>query len=108
LSHGGLALPRPGGDSFAGMADITVTGGDGRFVVAVSGPGAATSHTVTVPPGFARGLGWDDDEPLVRASFAFLLEREPATSILGRFSLEVIERYFPAYRSEIARHPGRP
>ena len=89
------------------MADITVTGGDGRFVVVVREPGGASTHTVTVPPGFARALGWDDDEPLVQASFHFLLEREPATSILGRFSLEVIEGYFPEYRSEIARRPER-
>jgi hypothetical protein len=38
---------------------------------------------------------------LVRASFAFLLDREPASSILPKFSLDVIPRYFPEYRREI-------
>ncbi|HKR98579.1 MAG TPA: hypothetical protein VJU79_03590 [Candidatus Dormibacteraeota bacterium] len=42
-------------------------------------------------------------EQLVRESFAFLLEREPPQSILSRFDLAVISRYFPDYRSEIAR-----
>jgi hypothetical protein len=46
---------------------------------------------------------------LVRASFEFLLEREPATSILHEFSLDVISRYFPGYPAEIrARLRGDP
>lgn len=40
---------------------------------------------------------------LVRESFAFLLEREPPGSILPRFDLSVIPRYFPGYRAEIKR-----
>ena len=36
-------------------------------------------------------------EDLVRRSFEFLLEREPPSSILPRFDLSVIERYFPDY-----------
>jgi hypothetical protein len=39
----------------------------------------------------------------VRESFRFLLERERATSILARFSLSDISRYFPEYPSELAR-----
>jgi hypothetical protein len=42
-------------------------------------------------------------ERLVRESFVFLLEREPASSILSRFSLQDIARYFPEYGEEIAR-----
>ena len=33
----------------------------------------------------------------MRASFEFLLEREPPSSILGRFDLDIIGRYFPEY-----------
>ena len=33
---------------------------------------------------------------------ATLLEREPATSILGQFSLSDISRYFPEYPGELA------
>ena len=36
-------------------------------------------------------------EELIRASFAFLLEREPAESIMNEFDLPVISRYFPEY-----------
>lgn len=36
-------------------------------------------------------------EDLVRRSFEFLLEREPAGSILASFELSVIARYFPEY-----------
>ena len=40
---------------------------------------------------------------LVWSSFEFLLEREPATSILREFGIREIERYFPEYREEITR-----
>jgi hypothetical protein len=42
-------------------------------------------------------------ETVVQASFAFLLEREPADSILRRFELPVIGRYFPGYEAELRR-----
>lgn len=67
------------------------------------GPQGATTHVVDVPSGLAEELGWSSAEEveLVRESFAFLLEREPATSILRHFSLEVIGRYFPEFRGEL-------
>jgi hypothetical protein len=37
----------------------------------------------------------------VRASFEFLLEREPASAILRRFDLDVIGQYFPDYLGTI-------
>ncbi|MDE3086326.1 MAG: hypothetical protein KGJ77_06120 [Acidobacteriota bacterium] len=78
---------------------------DGSFDVEVRAAGAVTRHVVRVPAGFAAGLGFPGvgDERLVRESFAFLLEREPATSILRSFGLEVIGEYFPEYPREIAR-----
>jgi hypothetical protein len=83
--------------------EVTVTAaGPGRFVVVVRDGATSTEHTVTVPEGMAGGLG-TDDETLVRRSFAFLLEREPAGSILRRFDLPVIGRYFPEYEQEIRR-----
>ncbi len=42
-------------------------------------------------------------ERLLEVSFEFLLEREPASAILSRFALPVIERYFPEYPREISR-----
>ena len=64
-----------------------------------------TIHQVTVPERLGEGLELRDDdlEQVVRESFRFLLEREPATSILARFSLSDISRYFPEYRDELAR-----
>jgi hypothetical protein len=70
----------------------------------------STNHTVEVPAGLADSLGWGaaGDAELVRESFAFLLEREPATSILSRFSLDVIGQYFPEYLLEIRRRSPAP
>lgn len=42
-------------------------------------------------------------ENLVRRSFAFLLEREPAELILRSFDLTVIGRFFPEYEAKIRR-----
>ena len=42
----------------------------------------------------------------VEESFAFLLEREPRESILRRFDLPVIGRYFPEYEVEVRRRLG--
>jgi hypothetical protein len=79
------------------MADIAVTpAGQRTFDVVIDG---ASRHRVTVPDRF----GDDDLERVVRVSFAFLLEREPASSIMREFSLDVISRYFPEYEDELPR-----
>ena len=69
-------------------------------VTVVSG-GVRTEHAVTVSAAalarWGRGSAQEDVVDLVRRSFEFLLEREPATSILRRFDLSVIESYFPEY-----------
>jgi hypothetical protein len=64
-----------------------------------------TTHQVRVPERLAEGLEIRDDdlERVVRESFLFLLERERATSILARFSLSDISRYFSEYPAELAR-----
>ncbi len=55
-------------------------------------------HTVEVTSAdlkrFAPHSSVDD---LVRRTFEFLLEREPPQSILRRFGLADVERYFPDY-----------
>jgi hypothetical protein len=88
------------------VAEIQVSGsGPGRFVVDIDDGGSATRHSVEVPERLAEKLGLSeaDHERLVRESFVFLLEREPSTSILSRFSLERISDYFPEYGTEIRR-----
>ena len=64
-----------------------------------------SSHRVAVADETLARLdpGAADPERLVRASFAFLLERESSESILTAFDLPVIARYFPEYEREIAR-----
>jgi hypothetical protein len=47
--------------------------------------------------------GATDPAALVRRSFEFLLAREPKESILPRFWLSLIARYFPEYELEIRR-----
>ena len=73
--------------------------------VTVGGPGASTSHVVLVSAADLATLapGATDPEDLVRRSFVFLLAREPKESILGRFDLPLIGRYFPEYEHEIRR-----
>jgi hypothetical protein len=89
------------------MDEISVTPqGGGGFTVEVRQGGRATSHRVSVPAGMLdrMGLAGADEAAVVRESFAFLLEREPNTSILPEFELGVISRYFPEYEREL---PGR-
>lgn len=71
---------------------------DSTFEVMVQGS-TPTTHIVTVAPDYATKLtgGRTSTEQLVARSFNFLLEREPNTSILRRFDLPVIARYFPEY-----------
>jgi hypothetical protein len=85
------------------VSEIEVTPqGAGAFRVTVTGP-QTTTHRVTIPEGMLEDLAGATPEAVVRESFAFLLEREPNTSILAEFSLDVIERYFPEYRQELPR-----
>jgi hypothetical protein len=77
--------------------------GDTTFQVTVDEGGSRTEHAVTVTPqDVARYAPGASASQLLKASFAFLLEREPKEAILGRFALPVIERYFPEYPRKIA------
>jgi hypothetical protein len=69
----------------------------------------ATRHEVSVSQADLARLapGHYDPEELVSASFAFLLQREPRESILRRFELPLIERYFPGYEAQIRRQMAR-
>jgi hypothetical protein len=73
--------------------------GDSRFRVTIVDGRSKTTHTVTATPeDVARyAAAGTTPERLIEASFEFLLEREPASSILSSFALPVIERYFPEY-----------
>jgi hypothetical protein len=77
----------------------------GRFDVTLDQAGRSTIHRVTVPQSMLDDpeLGGVDLEVIVRQSMEFLLEREPPTSILSEFSLDVIPRYFGDYHAELRR-----
>jgi len=88
------------------MADLDVTpNGPGSWRVEVRGDDRTTTHLVSVPDRVLEQLGLDESqsELLVRTSFEFLLEREPQTSIMSEFSLDVIGGYFPEYLEEMGR-----
>lgn len=80
-------------------ARISVESAGGAvYRVTVEDGTTKTTHDVTVTPDdVTRYAPGSTPERLLEASFEFLLEREPATSILSRFALPVIERYFPEY-----------
>jgi hypothetical protein len=82
--------------------------GEHHYAVTLRGAGAESVHQVVVPSDLLAdlGLGPDDETRLVRASFEFLLEREPASSILRHFDLDVITRYFPEYLDTIRGRLG--
>ncbi len=81
------------------MAKITVEHArESTYRVTVEEQNSRTVHEVTMSAAdverYAPGTA---PERLLKASFEFLLEREPKESILSRFDLPVIERYFPEY-----------
>jgi hypothetical protein len=85
-------------------AVISITpAGPHEFGVEVTEGDETTSHKVIVPPSLLDdwGLEESDSENVIRESFAFLMEREPATSILPEFSLAIISRYYPEYKDEL-------
>jgi hypothetical protein len=76
-----------------------------HFRVRVIEAGSESCHQVTLDPkDYARLAGGAvEPQELIRKSLEFLLEPEPKESILGRFDLSVISRYFPEYEKEIKR-----
>ena len=96
------------------MNDIVVAcvaepdGGAWTCAVRVRDGESSTDHEVVVDeidlPPQLDGADVPDVERLVEASFRFLLEREPKESILRRFDLAVIRRYFPDYPAEVGRY----
>jgi len=76
-----------------------------KFRIRVIEGKSESSHQVTLDPKDHTRLAGASVAPeeLIRKSFEFLLEREPKESILTRFDLSVISRYFPEYEREIKR-----
>ncbi len=94
------------------MTVVTVrrrgTGEPMEFDVEVGEGGGATRHRVSLSAASHAALagGAASPEDVIRAAFAFLLDREPKESILARFDVMVIGRYFPEFGREIGRYLG--
>lgn len=86
------------------MADITVREvADHTYQVVVDEGESSSVHQVTVAAGDLDGLhGAERTSDLIEASFRFLLDREPKESILTKFELGVISRYFSEYRDRLS------
>lgn len=77
----------------------------GEFLVIVDEGGSKTEHNVELDDEYYQKLtgGKITEEELIKESFEFLLERESKESILSKFNLRVIKRYFPEYEEEIKK-----
>ena len=66
---------------------------------------STTTHTVTVTDQSLKDLTVNNvtKTQLLKFSFNFLLDKEPNTSILLSFDINVISRYFSDYKDEVRR-----
>jgi len=87
------------------MIDIRRTADDG-FAVTIRDAKGETRHDITLSRADHARLGGETrtQEACVDAAFRFLLDREPKESILHRFDLMVIARYFPDFERELPRY----
>jgi hypothetical protein len=93
------------------MIEVRRTGeGDPlKFEVDVREGRGETRHHITMDQETCERLtgGKHTPELCVEATFRFLLDREPKESILGRFDVTVISRYFPEFERELPRYVSR-
>lgn len=76
------------------------------FEVVVREGKGETRHRVTMSEASSQQLtaGRHTPERCIEAAFRFLLDREPKESILARFDISVIPRYFPEFERELPRY----
>ena len=74
-----------------------------EFEVTVCVGNGETRHHVTMARDTCERLtmGAHTPERCIEAAFRFLLDREPKESILRRFDITVICRYFPDFEHEL-------
>lgn len=87
------------------MIDVKLTksGDPYEFDVTVPEGNSQTRHRVTMSDATYRKLAGEKASPerVIEAGFHFLLHRGPKESILRRFDVTVISRYFPSFENEI-------
>lgn len=75
------------------------------FEVEVKNKNSSTSHVVTLErSSHKRFSPGHSPEELIWASFLFLLDKEDKESILPKFDLIDITKYFPEYEKEIVKY----
>lgn len=84
-------------------------GGPLDFEVVVREGEGETRHNVTMSSEMCERLtaGEHSPERCIEAAFRFLLDREPKESILRRFDVTVISRYFPEFERELPHYLSR-
>jgi len=77
-----------------------------NFEVVVREAEGETRHHVTMSREMCDRLTADKHTPerCLEAAFRFLLDREPKESILERFDVTVISRYFPEFERELPHY----
>ena len=86
------------------MASIKITEIEkDKFLVEVS-DNVKTSHNVVISDKVYKQLtnGVISKSELLEKSFEFLLDREPNTSILTNFEIQLISNYFSDYKNYIS------
>ena len=90
------------------MIDVQVIseGDPLEFEVIVREGNGETHHHVSMSQETWHRLSADKHDPkdCITASFRFLLDREPKESILNRFDVTVISRYFPEFERELPKY----
>ena len=90
--------------------EVRESGSEAQTVceVVVSEGASQTTHQVTVPQDLYERLtsGKMTKADCVKAAFRFLLERESKESILRRFDLPLISKYFPEFEKEFHNYTG--
>ena len=77
---------------------------DNKFEITVNKK-LTTKHTVLLTDEYYDSLTKKkiSKKKLLEYSFHFLLDREPNTSILSSFELDIISKYFPEFEIEIKK-----
>ncbi len=86
------------------MIKVSNINGD-EYKVIIEQHDSSTTHTVTLDDKYYEKLTHRkiQKEELIKRSFDFLLQRESKESILRKFDLKVISRYFPEYERKISK-----
>lgn len=77
-----------------------------EFCVIVGEDRSETKHEVTMAESIYQKLtgGKISPERCIQAAFQFLLDREPKESILSRFDMTTISKYFPDFERDFHKY----